>query len=64
MITTIAVACSSPVREYIKNKNDDGIKENAITVQMLREEFNKTLEFEKKTNELIRKWESTNQLGE
>lgn len=54
----LAFACTARTRENIENKN----VKNAITVDMMKKEFEETLEFEKRTDELIRKWKKTDQI--
>ena len=54
----LAFACTSRTRENIENKN----VKDAITLDMMKKEFEETLEFEKRTDELIRKWKKTDQI--
>ncbi len=56
MITILTFSCTSHIHENITNKNKVDKKGDVMTVQMLKDEFNETLEFEKKTDKLISKW--------
>ena len=60
LIAFIAFA-GSHIRENITNKKEPEPKKT-ITVDMIEKEFNDSLEFERKTDELIRKWKTSDQI--